>query len=170
MEKISTFAGCHPATQPKSMSSRSRRVCLQLLLLLVLESSQYPSRRYPEDVALLVGFKGKYPSTCYVILRFELPHFNEVKKPHCQSRISTRFFWALAPAACPQVAIQRSSMYLVWELSVTSLRHSHSCTLGLVVKLFISCCSPVSVIRKQNPGCRCKLVCVTVQCSSLVRI
>ena len=41
VEKISTFAGCHLATQPKSQSSRSRRDCLQLLLLFVLESSQY---------------------------------------------------------------------------------------------------------------------------------
>ena len=31
------------------------------------------SRLCPEDVALLVGFNGRYPSTCYVILRFELP-------------------------------------------------------------------------------------------------
>ena len=49
------------------------------LFLFVLESSQYPSRLYPEEVALLVGFYFKYPSTCYVMLRFEFPQINEVK-------------------------------------------------------------------------------------------
>ena len=33
----------------------------------------------PEEVALLDGFNGKYPSICYMILRFELPQINEVK-------------------------------------------------------------------------------------------
>ena len=55
VEKTPTFAG---ATHPKSRSSRSRRICLQVLLLFVLESSQYPSRLCPEEVALLVGFNG----------------------------------------------------------------------------------------------------------------
>ena len=73
------FAGCHLATHPKSRSSRSRRICLQVILLFVLESSQDPSRLCPDEVALLVGFSGMYPSTCYVILRFDLPHVNEVK-------------------------------------------------------------------------------------------
>ena len=47
VEKIPTFAGCHLAIHPKSRSSRSRGICLQVILLLVLESSQYPSRLVP---------------------------------------------------------------------------------------------------------------------------
>ena len=76
-EKIPTFAGCHLATHPKSRSCGRRGICLQVILLFVLESS-YPSRFCPEEVALLVGFRGTYPPTCYVILRFELPQINEV--------------------------------------------------------------------------------------------
>ena len=39
VEKIRSFAGCHLATHPKSRSSRSRRICLQVILLFVLEPS-----------------------------------------------------------------------------------------------------------------------------------
>ena len=51
----------------------------QVILLFVLESSKYPSCLRPEEVALFVGLDGKYPSTCHVILRTELPQINEVK-------------------------------------------------------------------------------------------
>ena len=66
MEKIPTFAGCHLATHPKSRSSRSRRICLQEILLLILESSQHPSGLCPEEVALFVGLDGKYPSSGHI--------------------------------------------------------------------------------------------------------
>ena len=79
MEKIPTFADCHLETHPKSRSCRSRRISLQVILLFVLESSQHPSRLCLEEVALLVGFNGKFPSSCHVILRIELPQINEVK-------------------------------------------------------------------------------------------
>ena len=158
-EKIPSFVGCYLATHLKSRSGRSRRICPQVLLLFLLESSQYSSLLCLEEVALLVGFNGKYPSTCHVILR-----------SHCQSRISTRCvsfqqtacsililpgltllfvheiaFW-LFPAASPgsHATFQHvsglivnsvwSSTHVLPELLVTSLRHSDPCILGIVVK------------------------------------
>ena len=79
MRKIPTFAGCLLATRPKSWSCGRRGIGLQVILLFVLESSRYPSRLCPEEVALLVGLDGKYPSSSRIILRFELPQINEVK-------------------------------------------------------------------------------------------
>ena len=52
---------------------------MYVILLLVLETSQYPSSLRPEEVALLVSLDGKYPSSGHIILRFELPHINEIK-------------------------------------------------------------------------------------------
>ena len=47
------------------------------------------------------------------------------------------------------------------ELSVTSLRHSDRCTLGKIVKLLISCCSPVSVVTEQNDPAAAAYLCVS---------
>ena len=96
MEKIPSFGACHLATHPKS--STSRRICQQVLLLFVLETSQYPSGLRPEEVALLVGFNGKYPSTCYVILWFFLPQINEIENLFSSSEL------ALAAGPCELAA------------------------------------------------------------------
>ena len=79
LEKIPTSAGCHLATHPNSWSCGRRGIGLQVILLLVLETSQYPSSLRPEKVALFVRLDGKYPSSCHIILRFDLPHVNEIK-------------------------------------------------------------------------------------------
>ena len=71
VKKIPTFA--------KSWSSGSRRIGLQVILLLVLGSSQYPSRLCFEEVALLVSIDGEHPSSGHRVLRFDLPHVNEIK-------------------------------------------------------------------------------------------
>ena len=92
---------------------------------------------------------------------------------------------ALAPAAFAQVAIQRSSMSLVRlptpfgtsncvlsESLVTSTRYNDRCTHGTVIKLQTLCCSPFSVVTKQNDPAAAAYLCVlgvTVPCSSLVR-
>ena len=78
VKQIPSFAGCDLATHSKSWSSRSRGISLLVFLLLVLESSSYPSG-CPEEVALLVGLDGDYPSSGYVVSRLDLPHINEVK-------------------------------------------------------------------------------------------
>ena len=41
VEKISTFAGCHLATHPKSWSCGSSEIGLLVILLRVLETPQY---------------------------------------------------------------------------------------------------------------------------------
>ena len=50
-----------------------------VILLFILETSQYPSGLCPEEVALLVGLDGKYPSSRHIVLRFDLPQINEIK-------------------------------------------------------------------------------------------
>ena len=65
-----------------------------------------------------------------------------------------------------------SSVRDLLESSVPSSRHSGRCTLGIEVKLYISCCSPFAVVTKQNDLAAAAYLCVsgvTVQCSSLVR-
>ena len=60
-----------------------------------------------------------------------------------------------------------------WEINSCAagvVGHFLDCTLGIVVKLFISCCSPVSVVAKQNDLAAAAYLCVsgvTVQCSCL---
>ena len=44
-----------------------------------LGTSHYPSGSCPEDVALLVGLNGGYPSSGHKVLRFDLPQINEIK-------------------------------------------------------------------------------------------
>ena len=92
VEKIPSFARCHLATHPKSRSGGSRRICLQVLLLFLLESSQYSSLLCPEEVALLVG---RLVTEFFCL---NLSKSKEVKKPHCQSRSSVRGF--LQQIAC----------------------------------------------------------------------
>ena len=58
-----------------------------VILLLVLETSQYPSGLCPAEVALLVSLDGDHPSSRHIFLRFDLPHVNEIKNLHCQPRI-----------------------------------------------------------------------------------
>ena len=79
VEKITTFAGCHLATHPKSWSCGSKGIGLYVILLLVLETSQYPSSLRPEEVALLVSLDGEYPSSGHMVLRFDLPQINEIR-------------------------------------------------------------------------------------------
>ena len=50
-----------------------------VILLLVLETSQYPSGLCPEEVALPVCLDGEHPSSGHMVLRFDLPQINEVK-------------------------------------------------------------------------------------------
>ena len=47
VEKIPTFAVCHLATHPNSRSSRRRRICLQVILLFVLETLSIPISPLP---------------------------------------------------------------------------------------------------------------------------
>ena len=49
-----------------------------VILLLVLETSQYPSGLCPEEVALLVSLDAKYPSSSHIVLRFDIPHVSEI--------------------------------------------------------------------------------------------
>ena len=51
-----------------------------VIVLLVLETSQYPSGLCPEEVALLVSLDGEHPSYGHVVLRFDLLHANGIKK------------------------------------------------------------------------------------------
>ena len=44
-----------------------------------METSQYPSGLRPEEVALLVGLDGEYPSSSYTVLRFDIPQINDIK-------------------------------------------------------------------------------------------
>ena len=78
--KIPTFAGCHFATHPKSKSSGTRRICLQVILVFVLESSEYPSRLCPVEVALLVNFLKSTKSKNFMVnLGFPLDVFRFTK-------------------------------------------------------------------------------------------
>ena len=79
MKEIPNSTGCHVATHPKSWSCESRRICLFVFLLFVLETSQYPSGLCLEEVALLVSLDGEHPSSSHIVLRFDLPHVNEIK-------------------------------------------------------------------------------------------
>ena len=58
VEKIPTSAACHLATHPKSWFCGRRRIGLLVILLFVLETSQYPSNLLFEEVALVVGLDG----------------------------------------------------------------------------------------------------------------
>ena len=58
---------------------------------------------------------------------------------------------------------------MLLESPVTSSRHSDLCTQGLIVNLYISCCSPFAVVTKHNDPPAAAYLCVpgvTVQCSS----
>ena len=77
---VPTLAGCHLATHPKSRSFGSKRICLLMSLLFVLENSQYPSCLCLEEVTLFVRLNGKHPSSRYVIPRFDLPQNNKTEK------------------------------------------------------------------------------------------
>ena len=152
---------------------------------------------------MFVGLDGEKPSSC-VVLRFELPHVTEVNNlivnpgfplevfrfskllaatPLRGVTLLWDFFLPPAPATFPQVAIQRSSMFLVLlstpfgnsprvllESSITSSRHNDRCTHRKAVKMCISCCSQFSVVTKQNDTAAAAAAnfcasCVSVQCS-----
>ena len=124
-EKIPTFAGCHLATHPKSWFCGRRGIGLQVIFLLFLETSQYPSSCRPEEVALFVCLDGKYPSSCHIILQCELHHFYEVKKPHCKSRISTQ-----------GVSLQQTACSIFVLLGRTLLFVPEFCSWLLLLPLF----------------------------------
>ena len=178
-----------------------------VILLLVLESSQFQSGLCTEEVVLLVSLDGGHPSSSHIVRRFDLPLVNEIKNlnvnPGCvlkMFRISKLFVVSsyfrflsctgspLGPCSCGfstgcHATFQHVSGFIVnsvWEFnscaaesSVTSLRHSDRCTLGTVVKLQKSCCSPFAAVTKHNDSGAAAYLCVsgvTLQCSSLVRI
>ena len=68
VKKIPTRVGCHLATHPKSWSC-GRGIGLLVILLCVLQTSQYPSGLCPEEVALLVSLDGEHPSTGHIVVR-----------------------------------------------------------------------------------------------------
>ena len=95
VEKIPTFAGCLLATHPKSWSRGSRRIGLYLILLLVLETSQYPS-----------GLRALRKLSCLSVLMVSTHRpvtkffgMNIRTSLSCQSRMSTRGV-SLKQAAC----------------------------------------------------------------------
>ena len=63
-----------------------------VILLLVLETSQYPSGLCPEEVALLVSLHGEHPSSGHIVLRFDLPHANEIKNLSVNPRFVLEVF------------------------------------------------------------------------------
>ena len=79
MKKIPNLAGFHLATHAESWSCGSRTVRLLVILPLVLETRQYPFDLCPEDVAMPVSLDGEHPSSGHTVLRFDLPHVNEIK-------------------------------------------------------------------------------------------
>ena len=89
-KKIPNFTGCLLATNSKSWSCGSRGIGLLVILLLVVETSQYPSGLCYEEVALLVRIDGEHSSSGHIVLRFDLPHINEIKNPRCRPRICTQ--------------------------------------------------------------------------------
>ena len=81
------------------------------------------------------------------------------------------------PYSVPSMSLVRrstplgTSIFVLPESLVTSSRHNDRCTHGTVVKLQTSCCSPFSVVTKQNDPAAAAYFCVsglTVQCSSSV--
>ena len=120
MEKIPYFVDCHPTTHSKSKSKENLSANI---LLFVLESSQYPCSLRPEEVALLAGFQRNYPSTCYVILRLELPQINEVKN----LVVSPRFPLEVFPS-CKRLVV--SSYFLGWRFFSCTRPHFGSCSCG----------------------------------------
>ena len=90
VEKIPTAAGCHMATHPKSRSTRSRRIDLQVILLLswnpLNTHLDFALRKLP---CLWVSVVSTHrPVTQFFGLNFL--QSTRSKKPHCHSRISNR--------------------------------------------------------------------------------
>ena len=147
----------------------------------------------------------EHPSSCHIISRHNLPYVHDVKnlvvnsgfvlEMFCFNKLFTVssyflslcFFrardliLALAPAAFPQVAIQRSSMSLV-RLSTplgtsncvlpeslgTSSRYNDRCTHDIVIKLQTLCCSPFSVVAKQNDPAAAAYLCSRRHCPMII--
>ena len=63
VKNVPYLAGCHLATNPKSRSCGSKRICLLIFLLFVFEISQHPSCLCLEEVTLFVRLDCKYPSS-----------------------------------------------------------------------------------------------------------
>ena len=79
VKNVSTFAGCHSATHPKSGSCGSRGVGLLKFLLFVLETSRYPSGLCLEEVTLFLRLNGEHPSSGHKISRPNLHYVNKIK-------------------------------------------------------------------------------------------
>ena len=73
MKDLPTLAGCHLTT------CGSRRICLLIFLLFVLETSQYPSCLCLTEVALFVCLDGEHPSSGYMISPFDLCQINKIE-------------------------------------------------------------------------------------------
>ena len=130
MKKIPSFTGCHLTTHSKSWSCGRRRISLLVILLFVLETSQYPSGLCLEEIKLFVRLDGEHPSSCDISSRLDLSQVDEIKNlvvnPGCFASANSLQYpltsWteasfrarglilALVPAAFPQVAIQRSNI------------------------------------------------------------
>ena len=50
-----------------------------ILFLFVLETSEYPSCLRLEEVGLFVRFDGEYPSSGYIISRFDFSQINKIE-------------------------------------------------------------------------------------------
>ena len=57
----------------------AREIRVLMFLLFVLKTSQHPSGLCPEEVTLFVRLNGEHQSSGDIILRLDLPHFNEIK-------------------------------------------------------------------------------------------
>ena len=116
-------------------------------LFVFLRNLAMPIQSFPGEVALFVGLDGEKPSSCEV-LRFELPHVNEVNNlivnpgfalevfcfskllaatPLCGVTLLWDFFFWL-----PQVAIQSSMSGLI----VNSVWELNSCPAGIIDHFF----------------------------------
>ena len=66
---------------------------LLVILLFVLETSQYPSGVRPEEVTLFVLLDGEHPSSSYIISRLNLPRVDEIKNFDVNPRSVLQMFY-----------------------------------------------------------------------------
>ena len=107
VKDVPTFAGCNLATHPKSWSCGSRRIGLLTLLLLVLDTSQYPSGFCLEEVTLFVRVDREHPSSGHIIFRLDFLQIDEVKNLVVNQR-------SVLPMLCFSKLFEVSSYLLSW--------------------------------------------------------
>ena len=79
VKDVRTLAGCKLTTHLKSGPCGSRGICLLIFLLFVLETSEYPSCLCLQEVTFFVRLDGEYPSSGYMISRFDLTQINKIE-------------------------------------------------------------------------------------------